>query len=278
MRLRPRRRLSASATSRDCAPSCRLRSSRRRSASPASTSRSRDARSSRRLARSSASSRWFSSSSAVAAPAARTVCRSSASARSCTIAAMRRPSRSTSVAARPASPVAGSVTERPVLVDVAVLLGHPEREAQRRVSERGGQRAAQIAAPRQVRRAGPRGCARRARWDTSARASPARNANGVAANATNASVLQRRHLRRGVGEDEQQRGRAGADSGARLRRSDGPAARQRTTRIPTTSRHSVITTAEPTREQHLAELLVGLDQQQVLRARARRSRRERRSR
>ena len=34
-------------------------------------------------------------------------------------------------------------------------------------------------------------------------------------------------------------------SGARLRRSDGPAARQRAISIPTTSRQSVITTAEP---------------------------------
>ena len=44
-------------TSRACAPSCRLRSRRRRSVSPASTSRARDARSSTTLARSSASRR-----------------------------------------------------------------------------------------------------------------------------------------------------------------------------------------------------------------------------
>ena len=47
---------SARPTSRDCAPSWRSRSSRRRSASPASTSRARDARSSSRRACSSASS------------------------------------------------------------------------------------------------------------------------------------------------------------------------------------------------------------------------------
>ena len=64
---RPRRRAelsrSLSATSRDCAPSWRSRSRRRRSASPASTIRARDARSSARLARSSASSsdRWVRS-------------------------------------------------------------------------------------------------------------------------------------------------------------------------------------------------------------------------
>ena len=55
--------ISASATSRDCAPSWRSRSSRRRSASPACTSRARDARSSSSRARSSASSRatWLRS-------------------------------------------------------------------------------------------------------------------------------------------------------------------------------------------------------------------------
>ena len=56
-----------SATSRCCAPSCRSRPSRRRSASPASTSRARDARSASSRARSSTSSRPFSSASAAAA-------------------------------------------------------------------------------------------------------------------------------------------------------------------------------------------------------------------
>jgi hypothetical protein len=55
-RLRASRSSSARPTRRDCAPSWRSRSSRRRAASPACTSRTRDARSSSRRARSSASS------------------------------------------------------------------------------------------------------------------------------------------------------------------------------------------------------------------------------
>ena len=60
-----------SATSRCCAPSWRSRPSRRRSASPASTIRARDARSASSRARSSTSSRAFSIASAAAAAASR---------------------------------------------------------------------------------------------------------------------------------------------------------------------------------------------------------------
>ena len=56
--------LSAIDTSRCCAPSCRSRSSRRRSSSPIWSMRSRELRSSSSFARSAASSRSFSSASA----------------------------------------------------------------------------------------------------------------------------------------------------------------------------------------------------------------------
>ncbi len=76
-RVRAIRSFSAIATSRCCAPSWRLRSSRRRSPSAASTPRRRWSRSSSTLARSSASSRSFSRVSVAAAPTAAIRSRSS---------------------------------------------------------------------------------------------------------------------------------------------------------------------------------------------------------
>ena len=89
------------ATSRCWAPSCRLRSRRRRSTSPAVTSRSRDSLSSLRRCSASVRSCRFSSATAVAAAAASSNSGSSSSAMSWTIAATGRPLSSTGVTARP---------------------------------------------------------------------------------------------------------------------------------------------------------------------------------
>ena len=130
---------------RACAPSCRLRSSRRRSVSPALTMRARDARSSSIRARSSAASRAFSSASAAAAPPRATSCGSSASERSWRIAAIRSPCSSTGVH----SPV-GQLHRPAVGVDEARRLREPVRERHRRVAERVGERRADRVRPRRL--------------------------------------------------------------------------------------------------------------------------------
>ena len=261
-RPRPRRRLSASATSRDCAPSCRLRSSRRRSSSPAWTSRARDARSSTMRARNSASRRWFSSSSAVAAPAARTVS-SSARRRRGRSPRSAAPSRSTSVTARSDGSAAAGA---PRLVDVAALLGHPVGEAQRRVSERGRERRAQIGRAgrsdsRATRLRTPRACG-------DVRACEAgQERERRHGEREERQRHERRRLGRDVGEDQQQRDRPGAEQrreAAALRRSRGPPARDQHAHDQQAEGHHH---GRAGGEQDLAETLVVRDQQRVLGAR-----------
>ena len=165
-----RRMVSESATSRCWAPSCRLRSSRRRSAVPASTIRAREARSSSTRARSCACRRSFSIARPAAAATERSSSGSSHSVRSCTIAPTRRPSSSTRRHGARRVVLGGQLDHVAVGVDPAALVVEPEDELQRAVAERVGEPAAQrrrcpaprraAAAARRPRPRAPRGCAR----------------------------------------------------------------------------------------------------------------------
>ena len=145
--------LSAIDTRRCCAPSCRSRSSRRRSSSPIRSMRSRERRSSSIFARSSASSRSLSSASAAAAPTASDV---PAHLRERRVVHDRRHALALSLdLGDRARGVAGrQLVVAPASVDVAPPLREPEDELQRRVLERLGERVAHLAGAR--RRAQPR--------------------------------------------------------------------------------------------------------------------------
>ena len=127
-------------SSRCWAPSCRSRSSRRRSSSPARTMRARESRSSSSCARSSACSRSFSSASRAAEPAASSSAGWSSSTGSWMIAASSSP---TSVTARSRRVEAGSSSTLLVRPDAA--LRQPERELERRVADRPRERVADAA-------------------------------------------------------------------------------------------------------------------------------------
>ena len=129
-----------SATSRCWAPSCRSRPSRRRSASPASTIRARDARSASSRARSSTSRRPFSIASAAAAVASLSSSGASHTAASWTSAPTRRPRWLISVVTRPSG---SSGAARPRRRRSARR--EPVGDGQRRVVERDPQRVAQRA-------------------------------------------------------------------------------------------------------------------------------------
>ena len=151
-RVRAVRSVSASETSRCCAPSCRLRSSPRRSAMPTSISRMREARSSSTRARSSASRRSFSSASAVALPTASTSSGSSSASDGVVDdrghAVARRAPRAT---ARGRGPAPGSSHRMPARVHV----GRGVRAASRRAS------ASRRPGPAPARRAARRAAAPR---------------------------------------------------------------------------------------------------------------------
>ena len=127
-------RPSRSATSRCCAPSWRSRVRRRRSASPVSTMRARDARSASTCARSSTSSRPFSSASA-AAPAASRSSSGLSHRRRSWISAPAGDGRGHPRLAGPGQ------HQRPAAeVDVPSPVGHAVGDRQRRVAERVAQR------------------------------------------------------------------------------------------------------------------------------------------
>ena len=171
-----------SATSRCCAPSCRSRPSRRRSASPASTSRARDARSASSRARSSTSSRAFSSASAGGGARLDDAARASRSAPPRAASApTRRPSWSISVSSRPAA---------------ARSRGPRGRRSRARAASR-RRRASGRRARRRARRArrGRRRAARSARPTVAVRkkrvrSRPSRNAAGNSANERDERDLQ----------------------------------------------------------------------------------------
>ena len=131
---------SESVTSRCWAPSWRLRSIRRRSASVAATMRVRDARTSASCARTSAARRSFSSTSPAVARTASTSAGSSSNAGSCTSAATSSPRTVTSVIAR--SGPCGSSSGRPAGVDVAAV-AEAIGDVDRRVAEHRGEALAQ---------------------------------------------------------------------------------------------------------------------------------------
>ena len=135
------RRSSASATSCCCAPSCRLRSIRRRASSAASTIRSRETRSSSTRARSSAFRRSLSIASAAALAAAVTSSGVASSSASWTIAASRTPPRSTAVQVRP-EPGVGQLDLAARVVDEDLPLRQPVGDRQRAVAEPLGQQLA----------------------------------------------------------------------------------------------------------------------------------------
>ena len=132
------RSCSATETSRCCAPSWRLRSSRRRSASPAATMRSREARSSASRSSDSACSR--ASSSAIAAVAAtapdelRIVVERRVVDEHPQLAAVALDRRRGPVAARP-----GQLDRLSAAVDVGVLVRHAIGQHELRVAERLGE-------------------------------------------------------------------------------------------------------------------------------------------
>ena len=141
----PSSRLSSreSATSRCCAPSWRLRSSRCRSLSATSTIRAREPRSSSRRARSSTCSRVFSSAMPAAAVTAASSSGSSSSDGSCSNAATGAPC---PVDHRHRAPIvsARQLHGPAVVVGVGSEVGQPVRERQRRVTQRARQRVAEI--------------------------------------------------------------------------------------------------------------------------------------
>ena len=139
-----------SATRRCCAPSCRSRSIRRRSAWPASTMRAREARS-------SPSSAPFSTASSVADAAARTSSGSAVNASSITIAATGSSSRSTdthAAAARRSAGVSRVAGRLPEGAGRRLAVG----ELQPRVVERLRHRVAPLLRRRLARRAARAGC------------------------------------------------------------------------------------------------------------------------
>ena len=137
---------SESATSRCWAPSCRLRSSRRRSAVPASTIRARDDRSSSTRARSCASRRSFSIARPAAVATLATSSGSSQRTRSWTIAPTRLPSWSTEVQERAGSAGSGRRGGAAERVDPGLLVVEPVEDPQRAVAERAREQGPQPAA------------------------------------------------------------------------------------------------------------------------------------
>ena len=140
----------ASATRRCCAPSCRSRSTRRRSASAASTIRVRDARTSSSWARRSSWSRALSTASADHgadrpdhAPGRRAGSRRGRRRRST------RPPASRIVAARPLAG-RGQRRRHARVVDPAAVAGRVRGPARDRVAERAPQGPLQLLAPRRA--------------------------------------------------------------------------------------------------------------------------------
>ena len=241
--MRARRRFSARATSRDCAPSCRLRSSRRRSPSAASTSRAREARSSTRRARSSASRRWFSSSQRggrAGGPDRLGVLRAVVHDGGDVLAVVvdlgrrcggRRPRRAARRAPRPrrrSGPARASRTRAP--------------ERGRRARAR-GRRAGPRARAR--RRAPPSACARRA----SRRGPRAPGRRGTRTAWRRRPRTPSTAARRPEWPRRRRRARASrpplANTGTRLRRSGAAAARHWRTSMPTATRQRPSVSAEP---------------------------------
>ena len=136
-------------TRRCWAPSCRSRSRRWRSGSPASTIRAREARSSSSRARTSACRRSFSSASRAAAVTSSTSCSSSSTPRLVGDDGDRRPSRIRLVFAA----AAGSSTVRPCGVDEPARVPERVREDELRIADDPREHVAQAAGRRRLRRA-----------------------------------------------------------------------------------------------------------------------------
>ena len=181
--------VSESATSRCWAPSCRLRSSRRRSAVPASTIRARDARSSSTRARSCACSRSFSidepggrgdRADQLRVVAQRAVVHDRADGAALALHA----------GERAGGIVLGGQRRRAaVRVDPAALVLQPVDDLQRAVAERVGEQLAQPAAVERRRSCRCSSSVTAPACSTRERSRPNRNAYGVSAKKMIASSI-----------------------------------------------------------------------------------------